>query len=66
MKKNELLKKGIERLDDVYFWLAVLRNFDQFSESERKLIDEAYISIGEFYKKPPPRSRGIDNKDENE
>lgn len=37
-KKDEklLLEKGIERLDEVYFWFAVLRNFDQFQNRIEK------------------------------
>lgn len=57
MKKEEelLLKKGIERLDEVYFWLAVLRNFDQIPEPDREKINEAYTSSNEIYKVGPPR-----------
>ena len=58
MKRNKLKEKGIERLDDVRFWLAVLRKFDQFSGPQRKKIDKAYYLIDEIYKssKPKPES----------
>jgi len=59
MKDELLLKKANERLDDVYFWLAVLRNFDQFTETERAKIDEAYTSISEIYEEGSPRLRFI-------
>ena len=38
MEKESILKKGIERLDEVYFWLAVLRKFDQIPELDRTSI----------------------------
>ena len=53
--EEDLLKKGFERLDEVYFWLAVLRNFDKFTESERANIDEAYKNISKIKSEPSVR-----------
>ena len=53
--KNNLQKKGFERLDEVRFWLAVLRKFDKFSEPQRKKIDKAYHLIDEIYKSSKPK-----------
>lgn len=47
--KNELLEKGIEKLEDIRFWLAVLRKFDSFTEVQRNKIDIAYKEINEVY-----------------
>ena len=66
MKYNKLKEKGIERLDDVRFWLAVLRKFDQFTEPQRKKIDKAYYLINEIYEssKPKPGPEKPYNADE--
>jgi len=53
--KDNLQKKGFERLEDVRFWLAVLRKFDQFSESQREKIDKAYHLINEIYESSKPK-----------
>ena len=59
--KVELQKKGIELLEDVRFWLAVLRNFDQFSEPQKQKIDQAYRIINKVYEpfepKPEPEQK---------
>jgi len=51
--KNNLQEKGFERLEDVRFWLAVLRRFDEFSELQREKIDKAYHFINEIYESEP-------------
>lgn len=51
--KDNLQKKGFERLEDVRFWLAVLRKFDPFSETQREKIDKAYHLINEIYESMP-------------
>jgi hypothetical protein len=63
-EKNLLLKKGKERLDDIRFWLAVLRNFDQFTEPQRVKINEAYTIINELYKEGSALLLWIPEKDE--
>jgi len=52
--KKELLKKGFERLEDVRFWLALLRNFDQFTEPQKQKIDQAYRIINKVYESFEP------------
>jgi len=47
--KDNLQKKGIERLADVRFWLAVLRKFDGFSEPQKQKIDQAYRIIDKVF-----------------
>ena len=55
--KKELQKKGIERLKDVWFWLAVLKNFDQFSEPQKQKIDQAYRIINKVYESFEPEQK---------
>jgi len=55
--KNELQKKGIERLEDIRFWLAVLRNFDQFTEPQKQKIDQAYRIINKVYESFEPEAK---------
>jgi hypothetical protein len=65
MKRNKLKEKGIERLEDVRFWLAVLRKFDQFSKPQRKKIDKAYHLINEIYESPKPKPKPKPEKSHN-
>jgi len=46
--KNELQKKGIERLEDIRFWLAVLRNFDQFTEPQKQKLIRPIVLLIKF------------------
>jgi hypothetical protein len=46
---ENILKKGIERLEDVRFWLAVLRRFDSFTERQKEKLDIAYKEVNEVY-----------------
>lgn len=57
--KNKLKKKGIETLEDVRFWLAVLRKFDKFSDTQKEEIGKAYNIINEVCKsfKPKPKPK---------
>ena len=55
--KKELLKKGFERLEDVRFWLAVLRRFDQFTEPQKQKIDQAYRIINKVYESFEPEAK---------
>lgn len=49
MKNIKILKKGIERLEDVLFWLAVLRKFSRFTKIQRNKLDIAYKEVNEVY-----------------
>jgi hypothetical protein len=51
--KDKLQEKGFEKLEDVRFWLAVLKKFDGFSEPEKEKIDKAYCLISEIYESKP-------------
>ena len=62
--KDNLQKKGFERLEDVRFWLAVLRKFDQFSEPQKEKIDKAYHLINEIYESSKPEPEKPYNADE--
>ena len=57
MKDKLLLKKAKERLDEVYFWLAVLRNFDEFTKLQKEKIDKAYHLINEIYEPSKPKPK---------
>jgi len=43
------LQKDIDRLEDVRFWLAILRKFDKFTEKQRSKLDIAYKEVNEVY-----------------
>jgi hypothetical protein len=47
---DQELQKGIERLEDVRFWLANLRHFNKFTPLQRGKLSNAYKIINEVYK----------------
>jgi len=47
MKK--INEKAIDRLEDIRFWLAVLRNFDGFTNVQKAQLSEAYHIINDVY-----------------
>ena len=46
---NNGLQKGIERLEEVRFWLANLRHFEKFTPLQRFKLSEAYHTVNEVY-----------------
>ncbi len=46
---DQELQKGIERLEDVRFWLANLRHFNKFTPLQRGKLSNAYKIINEVY-----------------
>jgi hypothetical protein len=43
------LQEGIDRLEDVRFWLANLRRFEKFTPLQRFKLSNAYHTVEEVY-----------------
>lgn len=43
------LQEGINRLEDVRFWLANLRRFEKFTPLQRYKLSDAYHTVEEVY-----------------
>jgi hypothetical protein len=46
---NQELQKGIDRLEDVRFWLSNLRNYKYFTPLQRDKLSGAYKIVNEVY-----------------
>jgi hypothetical protein len=46
---DQELQKGIDRLEDVRFWLANLRNYKYLTPLQRDKLSSAYKIVDEVY-----------------